>query len=211
MVSMFLARQFAKPSRVLGPLVLAPIWNRRNRALNDAALSLLGFASDDEVLEIGFGGGYLLGRALARVTRGHVAGIDVSEAMTQHCRRRYRNEWRSGRLVLECASVDQIPFDDGRFNKVYSVNSIFYWLDVPAAIRECWRVTADGGTLVLVFTSRASLKNRPFARQGLSLLDGAEVGRLLQDAGFDVSRIEEAADRHRSYWRVVGTRRALPL
>ena len=206
MVSKFLARQFAKPSGIIGPLLLGPVWNRRNRALNDSALGLLDLEPDDEVLEVGFGGGYLLGRALARVTQGHVAGIDVSEAMTEHCRRRYRREWLSGHLQLDCASVSQIPFADNRFNKVYSVNSLFYWPDVPAAIREFGRVTREGGRLVLVFTSRASLKGLSFARHGLSLLDGSDVGRLLQDGGFEVTRIDEATDRHRSYSRVVGTR-----
>lgn len=210
MINRFLARQFANPSRVIGPLVLAPIWNRRNRALNDSALDLLALEPADDVLEVGFGGGYLLSQALARVTRGRVAGIDVSEAMTAHCRRRFRHELLAGRLQLESASVSQIPFSDCQFDRVFSVNSLFYWPDVPSGLRECWRVMRAGGTLVLVFTSSASLQGRSFARQGPELHDGPDVSRLLQDVGIRVTRVEEAADRHRSYWRVVGIRVAMP-
>ncbi len=76
MVGRFLVRQITKPSNIIGPLVLGPVWNRRNRALNDSALKLLALKAGDDVLEVGFGGGYLFGQALARVTRGCVAGID---------------------------------------------------------------------------------------------------------------------------------------
>lgn len=206
MVSQLLARQFSKPSKVIGPLVLAPLWNRWNQALNVSALRLLALEPNDQVLEVGFGGGYLLGQALARVPQGTVAGIDASPAMTGHCRSRYRSVWVSGRLELATASVSAIPFADACFSKVTSVNSLFYWSDVRQGIRECGRVTRVGGALVLVFTSRASLKDRSFARHGLTLPDGADIGQLLKDSGFEVGLIEEASDRHRSYWCVVGTK-----
>lgn len=210
LVNEFLARQFSKPSRVIGPLVLAPLWNSRNQALNDSALNLLTLEPDDNVLEIGFGGGYLLGKALARVTRGTVAGIDASAAMTDYCRGRYRRELLAGRLELQCAAVDAIPYATGRFDKVFSVNSLFYWPDAAQAIRECWRVTRDGGALALVFTSSWSLKTRSFAQHGLALRDGPEISRMMREVGFGVSRVAEEHDRHRSYWCVVGTKAAGP-
>lgn len=210
MFSRFLARQLSHPSMVIGQLVLAPLWNHRNQALNDAALRLLALEPDDNVLEVGFGGGYLLGEALARVTQGLVTGIDVSAAMTDYCRGRYRRQSLAGRLELQCASVSAIPYGDGRFNKVYSVNSLFYWPDVRQGLLECWRVTGDGGKLVLVFTSSASLKGKSFAQHGLTLHDGADIGKILEDTGFEVTLIEQAADAHRSYWCVVGSKAGSP-
>lgn len=210
MIGKFLAGQLSRPSGAIGHLILAPLWNSRNRALNDTVLKHLSLEADDVVLEIGFGGGYLLGRSLARVTRGTVAGIDASAAMANYCLRKYQREVRAGRLELKCASVEAIPYGADRFNKVFSVNSLFYWPYVGQGIGECWRVTCDGGTLVLVFTSRESLKDRPFAQHGLALHDGAEVGQIMIDAGFRVSRVEEAHDRHRRYWCVVGTKVSRP-
>lgn len=207
MFGRFFARQFSKPSRLIGPLVLAPLWNRRNRALNDSALDLLALEPNHNILEIGFGGGYLIGEALARVPCGSVAGIDASAAMTDSCRRAYRSDLLSGRLELKTGSAGAIPFADGRFDRVCSVNSLFYWTDVTQGLWEGRRVLRDGGVLVLVFTGSRSLRDRSFAQHGLTLLDGPEVGHLMTDVGFDVSRIEETSDRHRSYWCVVGTRR----
>ena len=209
MFSRFLAGQLSRPSRVIGPLVLAPLWNRRNQALNDDALRLLALRMDDRVLEIGFGGGYLLGRVLKSVTTGSVAGIDASAAMTDYCLGRFRNEVQEGRLDLTCASAESIPYPADHFGKVFSVNSLFYWPDVARGIRECWRVTRAGGTLVLVFTSSRSLEGRSFAQHGLALLDGPEVSEMMRTVGFEVSVVEEGCDRHRRYWCVAGTKAAV--
>ena len=78
----WLAGQLADPGGPAG-ILLAPLWNRRNAALNDAAFDALALAADDRVLEVGFGGGYLLGRMAGRVSQGFVAGADVSAAMSR--------------------------------------------------------------------------------------------------------------------------------
>lgn len=162
--------------------------------------------SGDDTLEVGFGGGYLLGEVLAQKKHGLVAGIDVSEAMTDRCRRRYRRQLLSGKLEIQCASVNAIPYQDERFAKVYSVNSLFYWPDVRQGLQECWRVMRHGGLLVLVFTSSASLEGKSFAQHGLTLYDGADIALILKNIGFKVTKVEKAYDKHRTYWCIVGSK-----
>ena len=74
----FVAQQLHSPSTVVGRLVLGRLWNRRNRALNGAAFEALALRPGDRVLEVGFGGGYLLGRMVAAVADGFVAGVGVA-------------------------------------------------------------------------------------------------------------------------------------
>ena len=64
-MSNLLTKQLGSPSEVLGQLVFAPLWNRRNVALNDVTLRHLNLQSSDHVLEVGFGRGYLLGKMLS--------------------------------------------------------------------------------------------------------------------------------------------------
>jgi SAM-dependent methyltransferase len=113
----FVAQQLGAPSGVIGRWVLAPLWNRRNAALNDVVFDRLALHSDDRVLEIGFGGGYLLGRMAGVVTQGFVAGVDVSEAMVAVCERRYRPLVRAGRLELRSAPAESLPYRSGCFSK----------------------------------------------------------------------------------------------
>jgi hypothetical protein len=57
--SKLVARQLGNPSGITSKIA-AFVWNRRNAALNDAVFDLLALESFDRVLEIGFGGGYLI-------------------------------------------------------------------------------------------------------------------------------------------------------
>ena len=47
------------------------------------------------------------------------------------------------------ANVTQLPFEDASFDIVASRYSAHHWTDVPAALRECYRVLKPGGHLII--------------------------------------------------------------
>ncbi|MBE9167053.1 class I SAM-dependent methyltransferase [Pleurocapsales cyanobacterium LEGE 06147] len=55
--------------------------NRGNTRINELVLQSLDPNPADKVLEIGFGGGYLLAKLIKRVRNGCVTGIDLSPEM----------------------------------------------------------------------------------------------------------------------------------
>ncbi len=196
MLSRLQSRWLSDPPGWAGWL-LARLWNRHNAALNDATLERLALTSIDRVLEVGFGGGYLLGRMAGVVTAGNLAGVDASEAMVSYCARRYLRLVEAGRLELTVGRAEALPHPDGRFTRACSVNSLFYWDDAPRAIAELWRVLAPGGKLVLCLTAPESLGTRGFARHGLTLYGADDVRCLLQGAGFHGIDLTRYADPRR--------------
>lgn len=141
-LNQWLVNQLGRPSALTGWL-LAGIWNRRNRALNDTALAALDLAPDDRVLEIGFGGGYLLDKVNNALPRGFAAGIDAAPALARLARRRFKAPIQAGKMEIQCAPAEAIPFPDERFTRAVSVNSIFFWQDVPGALSELNRVLEE--------------------------------------------------------------------
>ena len=200
MLAKLLAQQLGHPSNIAGKWVLAPLWNRRNMALNDVALAKLDLRPDDRVLEVGFGGGYLLGRIAAVVTEGSIAGVDVSEAMVAYCRQQHRSTILTGRLNLCCGTAEALPYPAAQFDKVCTVNSVFYWNDAPRAIAEIGRVLKGNGLLVHCFTCKESLQAKNFARNGLALYDPDDVELMTEAAGFSSIATERLSDRHREFW-----------
>lgn len=85
----YLARQLGHPTGMIEKFLLGPLWNRRSAALNELTLARLALAETDRVLDVGFGGGYLLGKIIPQVKRGWVAGVDVSAALVENGRARY--------------------------------------------------------------------------------------------------------------------------
>lgn len=204
MLAKLAADQLGRPSGFVGRRVLAPTWNRRNRALNDAAFRALAVRPDDRVLEIGFGGGYLLGR-IAQAA-GYVAGIDISQTMVHRCAQQYRPWILAGRMSLCCAAAEAAPFQPELFDKACTINSIFYWTDATRALQECARQLTEHGALVMCFTCRENLQDKSFAREGLHLYDIDEVQAMLVSVGFGRVTTERLADRHRAFWCVSATR-----
>jgi SAM-dependent methyltransferase len=198
-ISEFIAGQLSRPSGVVGRLVMGPMWNGRNRALNEAAFEALALRAQDRVLEVGFGGGYLLGRMAVVVNEGLLAGVDASMAMARACRRRHRALLESGLLEISCAGAESLPYPNGRFSKVCSVNSIFYWGNAARAMAEFGRVLNEAGMLVLCFTCRESLAGRGFSQHGLSLYDGEQVQEMMALAGFQEVQSARLSDRHRQF------------
>jgi ubiquinone/menaquinone biosynthesis C-methylase UbiE len=200
LLNRLLARELSNPSDILGKFVLGPLWNYRNAALNDAAFKTLALCPDDRVLEVGFGGGYLLRRLGAVVTHGLLVAVDISPAMVAYVQQRERTLVAEGRLVLKCAPADQLPVEDASFSKICSVNSIFYWKDPQHAFAEMHRVATQGSILVLCFTDKRSLNRKSFARNGLSLYELEDIQRMIEQAGFHVDSARSFSDKHRQFW-----------
>ncbi len=200
----FIAQQLAHPSNLVGRFFLGPVWNKRNSALNDAAFERLALRPDDLVLEVGFGGGYLLGRMAAVVTAGFLAGVDASPAMVEFCEKRFHALAQSNRLELGCAQAEALPYPSGHFTRACTVNSIFYWQNAPQAIAELARVLQANGRLVMVQTCKESLGKREFARHGVTLYEAGEVEQMMLACEFHDIRASHSQDQHRQFFCLTG-------
>jgi ubiquinone/menaquinone biosynthesis C-methylase UbiE len=201
-----IGRHLKCPSGFIAPRLLGFIWNRRNAALNDSALVRLQPNRNDRILDVGFGGGYLLAKLVAAAAAGHVSGVDVSTAMVARCRRRLGRWIQAGDLDLQCAPVDSLPYPDGHFTKVASVNSLFFWPDVEQGAREIRRVLKANGLLVLAYTCKQDLEKRGLSCHGVRSFRDDEVTRTLEESGFREVVVERERDKYRDY-SVVTARR----
>jgi ubiquinone/menaquinone biosynthesis C-methylase UbiE len=100
------------------------------------------------LLEAGCGTGLVLERL--RSHGAELFGIDLSAGMLVLARQR-------GHRVAH-ASITHLPFADGSFDVACSFKVLAHVPDIEAAIRELARVVRPGGTLVLEFYNRQSLR-----------------------------------------------------
>ena len=148
--------------------------------MNLAALEALDVWEGERVLEVGFGGGDLLGRLLA-AGAGEVIGADPSSAMVGRARRRYSKE---SRVRLLEAPVTALPLPDGSVDKACSVNSLYFWANLDAAAWELARVIRPGGRLVLCFQTPQSVRAWSGHRFGFHAWEEEEIAAALEAAGF---------------------------
>lgn len=173
----WLARQFARPQGLAGRLFIGPWLDRISAASNRLALAELCLELDDDLLEIGFGGGALLAAAAPRCRR--LAGVDPSIAMVRRARRRL-----GSRAEIVLGSAEELPFGDAAFDKTVSVNNIYFWSDPAAVAAELARVLRPGGRVAIVFEPPEELRRWPGHRFGFRLWSEEEARDLLEAAGF---------------------------
>ena len=100
-------------------------------------------AADENILDVGCGGGWL-SRILAKgVPEGRVVGMDISDEMIRRAR---QSSVDFGNLVFVVGEVDEIPWERNFFSKAISVESSYYWPDPAKGIREIYRVLAERGS-----------------------------------------------------------------
>lgn len=133
---------------------------------------LLGPRAGEAVLEIGVGPGLTLASLLAAHPDLRVAGADPSAVMIAHARKRNADALADGRLRLDLASAEKLPYGDSEFDRALTVNSVGHWRSVSAGLAELQRVLRPGGHLAIA------------SRKGLSAAKLTALERALSSAGF---------------------------
>ena len=201
----FIAEQGRRPSGVLG-LVVAKIMAHETRRENDITLQLLDLEADDDVLEIGYGHGETLSRASETVYKGSLSGIDFSEVMLARASFRNRELIRNGQLDLRYGDSRELSFGCERFDKVYSVHTIYFWDDPVEHLEEAYRVMKPGGCIVIGYRSRADKRaTTEFPEPTYRFPSVEEVETALTDAKFNSVFTKTAQIGKRlTHWTIAG-------
>ena len=121
----FIAKQAAHPRGFVGRLLFR-VMARETLAVNERALQLLELEPASRVLEVGFGHGRTLSRALELAPNGLAAGIDVSADMVEAFRSRQRRCKDQVRIEVKQASSDRIPYPNAHFDRVCAVHTLYF-------------------------------------------------------------------------------------
>jgi len=83
--------------------------------------------------------------ALARETEAHITGVDISDAMLERGRERVQQAHLEGRISLEPARAEVVPFASETFDAVSFTYLLRYVADPAATVAELARVIRPGG------------------------------------------------------------------
>jgi SAM-dependent methyltransferase len=168
-------------------------------ALMAAALDL---RPDDDLLDVGCGSGDFLAEHAAQVR--HVAGLDLSASKVGFARRRLADRIAAGTAEIVEGDAAALPWEDGRFSVVTSMDAFPFFPDPERALSEMHRVLRPGGRAVVGFGWKVAEGTETHTVMGgFRVWDEAEVWRMTEEAGFTDVAI--------SYGRAGGDSRLLNL
>ena len=149
------------------------------------AIELMNLPADARVLDVGCGSGWASRLMAAKARKGRVIGIDISDKMatlSANTSKEFSN------VEFRVASAEALPFADGEFTHAFSMESLYYYADMPRALKEIRRVLAQGGMFVTVVDLYR--ENEPShqwvedLKVPVQLLSIAEYRSLFTNAGF---------------------------
>jgi arsenite methyltransferase len=175
------AQQLSHPTGLLGRF-MGRLMNRHNAKMNAFALELLELTPADRVLEIGFGGGVTLPTLIERA--GFVAGIDRSHVMAERAKALYAGVVAAGRAEFREGTVEALPFEAKSFDKVCTVNTIYFWRSLEAGFAEIHRVLTPGGRAVVGFLPKTHMDRMGMPRDIFTARVPDDVVAALENEGF---------------------------
>lgn len=136
-----------------------------HRPVGEQAIALLQLPEDARVLDVGCGSGWA-SRLMAGIAKGgRVVGIDIADEMV---RLAAESSLDFPNVEFKVASAESLPFSSAEFTHAFSMESLYYYTNMVAALREIHRVLGDGGIFITVID--LYLENAP-SHQWISSLN----------------------------------------
>lgn len=155
---------------------------------------------DSEVLEVASGSG---GPALftAKMTRCRVTGVDINQNGIDAGNSMARLQDLDSRVHFQRGDASRpLPFDEGRFDQIISVDAINHLPDRQNIFTDWFRILKPGGRLLFTdpvvitgFLTNEEIAIRSSIGYFLFFPDG-ENERLLREAGFDLIWKDDVSD-----------------
>jgi ubiquinone/menaquinone biosynthesis C-methylase UbiE len=103
----------------------------------------------DLALEIGPGPGYLGLEWLKNTQETSLKGLDISANMISIAERNAEEYGLSERVEYLHSSGDRMPFEDEKFDAVFTNGSLHEWSKPKNTLNEIWRVLKKGGSVFI--------------------------------------------------------------
>jgi len=185
-----LAAQLRQPTGEAG-IQIGEWMNRGNVQINLDTIATLNAVADDNILEIGMGNGFFVKNILQEDESIQYTGADFSAVMVAEATR-INAAWiakKQAKFIL--SNVDALPFANNSFNKIFTINTIYFWEDVAKVLSEIKRMLQPNGKFIVTLRPKRQMKNYPFIQYGFNLFSKEEAVQLLTQNGFTVLHASE--------------------
>jgi ubiquinone/menaquinone biosynthesis C-methylase UbiE len=156
-----------------------------HRPVGEQAIAHMHVSADARVLDIGCGSGWASRLLAGLAMNGRVTGIDVSDQMIRVAR---ESSQSFPNVDFEIASAELLPFSDAEFSHAFSMESLYYYRNIPKALQEIRRVLKPCGLFVAVmdlyWENEATHQWIDNLNVPVELLSVSDYRSLFVDAGF---------------------------
>ena len=184
-----ISRQFSNPTG-FGGKISTFFMNCLNRKQYDAVVGNIDIQQTDTILDIGFGNGYLIHKLSSKNPQ-KIYGIEISADMLNTTTIKNQKKVEQGKIQLLLADIQNLPFEDISIDKVYTVNTVYFWQDIGKGFSEVERVLKPNGIFLNVLYLKKWLDKLPITRYGFSKYTVEQIEKATVESGLKIESILE--------------------
>ncbi|MFJ5965389.1 MULTISPECIES: class I SAM-dependent methyltransferase [unclassified Bacillus (in: firmicutes)] len=180
MIQSWIGKQMREPKGLFSKWV-ARYMEKNHHDINQWTIQLLNIQENDRILEIGTGRGMTLSKVAEKLDRGKIYGVDASRHMVKYAKRKNKKLLEQNKAVISLGKAESLPFEDRSFNKLFTVQTIYFWTDIEQVMKEVYRVLQVDGEVYLSFQKQELMKEQ---KQAQSLYNEQDVRRMFSNYHF---------------------------
>ncbi len=180
--------QLRKPNGDFG-IEVADKMNESNQLMNLKTIDLLDIKSNESILEIGMANGAFAPIIVNSAKGVNYTGLDYSADMVELAIKNNRQLVDSGEVNFITGDIHSLPFPKGIVDKIFTVNTIYFWDDLKQALDECLRVLKNNGLLAISFRPKCCLQKYPSTKFNFNYFEIEDLERAFNNHGIELIKI----------------------
>lgn len=187
-----LAQNLRNPQGEKG-IEIGEMMNATNIGMTLESIKTLLIGDGEQILEVGHGNAGHLKSILNKAKDLKYTGIDISETMNKEAQNLNAEFKDQAEFILY--EGKKLPFEDKVFDKIFTVNTVYFWENPKEYLNEIYRVLKDSGTFVLTFAQRVFMETLPFTQYDFKLYNSEEMQEIISESYFKRMKMVEKEEQ----------------
>ena len=183
-----LAQQLRKPEGEMG-LQVGERMNHGNQYMNRNTIDALNLTAGDHVLEIGMANGFFVNEIFAKYGDILYTGCDFSELMVRESIKINAELVGKQKASFYCDRADQLSLKDQSVDRIFTINTLYFWENPENILAELKRVLKQDGQLLITIRPKEYMQHFEFTKYGFNMYSKDEAVDLLEKNGFTVIEV----------------------
>jgi ubiquinone/menaquinone biosynthesis C-methylase UbiE len=193
----YVGDNFGNPNGI-GGKIAALIMNIINQSQYNALLQNIKLEPNHFVLDIGFGNGYLINKLFKQNIPIKLYGIEISKDMLDIVVSKNEQNIINGNLKLLLEDISKTSFDESTFDKICTINTIYFWNDLQKCFSEIKRILKSNGQFFNVIYTEEYLNKIIYTKYGFKKYGVKEMENITKDNGMKIKDVIEIK-KNKSY------------
>jgi len=194
----YVGNNFRKPNGI-GGKITTKLMNLMNQKQYKAVLDNINLENNDILLDIGFGNGYLINKLFRKNNNIKIYGIDISNDMVNIVSQKYKQYINNNCLKLLLENINnETTFESNMFNKIYTVNTVYFWNDLKKCFSEIKRILKPNGIFINAIYTKEHLDKTKFSNYGFNKYSKEDILNLTEENGMKIIKLIEII-KNKSY------------